>query len=496
MIEERVNDIPKNVPKKAPSKDDTFMLGFGNCGVSVCAARMAQTDPKQNPHLHWVICESNRMHLDMKLRNKPKKSPIGRWFTTGRVTLIQLGDGLGAGGDPLEGKTMMVEKAQEVMTAIGDCQTTFLFGGGGGGTGSGAMPVMADMLEKAGKHPFCILTIPELRGESQTTRIAMITQGELLEICPLAAIRNEYTPRNLSKGEGWAETDKGGIIPVIQIFSCLTQRTGDVLDADRRDWYTGRKGGNYVFTNIYNASPGLHDMEKAVLNNPYLDRRIVEQGESIIGWQRGKWSGMESTKLKEYLFRAMRVKQRGILPWHKIGAEEDGVPAEEKSLGFVIFAKNPPSTKRTSSVQIPGAALLAPSLPSQSPVPSVLPVPHVPEDNHSSNGNGQVTVIQTATAPIKIKGIVRTRDRRGIPNDEQAELDATPAIEDEWRWVMRKDTFNKEEQLRARNVLREIAELNGGVTFFCSRLPEETSGEGVTFRESHLVTAGEALCSR
>ncbi len=75
---------------------------------------------------------------------------------------IQLGEGLGAGCNPTEGRNAALNSQDEIMEKVINSNTGMLFitAGMGGGTGTGAAPVIAAMAKKKGILTVGVVTIP------------------------------------------------------------------------------------------------------------------------------------------------------------------------------------------------------------------------------------------------------------------------------------------------------------------------------------------------
>ena len=74
---------------------------------------------------------------------------------------IQLGkDGLGAGGNPDNGRKAAVESEEEIRKAIDKADMVFLTAGLGGGTGTGATPLFAKIAKELGALTVGIVTMP------------------------------------------------------------------------------------------------------------------------------------------------------------------------------------------------------------------------------------------------------------------------------------------------------------------------------------------------
>lgn len=68
--------------------------------------------------------------------------------------------GLGAGGDPERGREAAETDREKIAAVVKDCDLVFLVGGEGGGTGSGALPVVAEIAAEAGALVIAFVTMP------------------------------------------------------------------------------------------------------------------------------------------------------------------------------------------------------------------------------------------------------------------------------------------------------------------------------------------------
>lgn len=79
-------------------------------------------------------------------------------------TRIQLGPdvtrGLGAGGDPRVGAAAAIESRRELADALAGADMIFLTAGMGGGTGTGAMPIAAEIARETGAVVIATVTLP------------------------------------------------------------------------------------------------------------------------------------------------------------------------------------------------------------------------------------------------------------------------------------------------------------------------------------------------
>lgn len=68
--------------------------------------------------------------------------------------------GLGAGGDPELGREAAEADREKITALVKDCDLVFLIGGMGGGTGSGALPVVAEIATEQGALVIAFVTMP------------------------------------------------------------------------------------------------------------------------------------------------------------------------------------------------------------------------------------------------------------------------------------------------------------------------------------------------
>ncbi len=114
--------------------------------------------------------------------------------------------GLGAGGFPEIGAKAAEYSRSDIEGALSDCNLLFLAGGMGGGTGTGAMPVVADIAKRNGSIVIGIVTFPfqlervrinvarkgieELRKQVDT--LIVIDNQRLVDVYPNLAIEQAF----------------------------------------------------------------------------------------------------------------------------------------------------------------------------------------------------------------------------------------------------------------------------------------------------------------
>ena len=107
---------------------------------------------------------------------------------------IQLGEGLGAGCNPTEGRNAALNSQEEIAEKVINSKTEMLFitAGMGGGTGTGAAPVIAAMAKKKGILTVGVVTIPFKNQGNETMSKALDGISELEKnVDSLLIINNE-----------------------------------------------------------------------------------------------------------------------------------------------------------------------------------------------------------------------------------------------------------------------------------------------------------------
>lgn len=85
----------------------------------------------------------------------------GQALTNSKAEIkVQLGTGLGAGGDPEKGREAALESKEKLEEILKGANLVFITCGMGGGTGTGASPVIADLAQKEGALTVGIVTKP------------------------------------------------------------------------------------------------------------------------------------------------------------------------------------------------------------------------------------------------------------------------------------------------------------------------------------------------
>ena len=147
----------KNMPK-------VMVLGIGGGGNNAIS-RMV-TDASE--HVTYAALNTDSMTLD--------KCPASIRLQLGS----KLTQGFGAGGDPVIGESAAKESEEDIADLVKDANMVILTCGMGGGTGTGAIPVVAEICKKLGILTIAVVTMP-FSFESQPRVYAAQTGLKKLE---------------------------------------------------------------------------------------------------------------------------------------------------------------------------------------------------------------------------------------------------------------------------------------------------------------------------
>ena len=200
---------------------------------------------------------------------------------------MQLGPGLGAGGNPTKGRELALDSIEQIDNAL-DAETKMVFitAGMGGGTGTGASPVIAHEARKKGILTVGIVTIPflfeckkqidkALDGlealSKEVDAMLVINNERLCDIYPDLSIINAFKKAD--------ETLSTAVSSITEIISMHGRVNLDFEDVNT----TLRNGGVAVMSSGYGEGEGRvsHAIYDA-LNSPLLNNNDVFNAQRIL----------------------------------------------------------------------------------------------------------------------------------------------------------------------------------------------------------------------
>ena len=120
------------------------VLGLGGGGCNAIA-RMMELGIRGVDYV-----AANTDHQALEANPAPVKIQLGPKVTRG----------LGAGGDPRIGEEAAKESAREIAAALSGAEMVFMTAGMGGGTGTGSIPVAAEIVRSLGAVAIAVVTMP------------------------------------------------------------------------------------------------------------------------------------------------------------------------------------------------------------------------------------------------------------------------------------------------------------------------------------------------
>ena len=185
---------------------------------------------------------------------------------------IQLGAGLGAGGNPEQGKRECEESFEDIRRLLNDgTKMVFVTAGMGGGTGTGAAPLVAGIAKEMGLLTVGVVTIPFYFEKKKKIIKALKGVDEMRKnVDALLIVNNErlcdiYADSELSVKEAFKRADNILMDAVKGIAELITLPSDGGIKSDFKDVETTMKNGGGAIMAMGRAS-GEHRVEKAILN--------------------------------------------------------------------------------------------------------------------------------------------------------------------------------------------------------------------------------------
>ena len=185
---------------------------------------------------------------------------------------IQLGEGLGAGGDPEKGKNEAVNTIDTIQKLLADgTKMAFVTAGMGGGTGTGAAPVVAGVAKDMGILTVGVVTIPFSFEKKRKIVKALKGVEEMRKnVDALLIVNNErlcdvYSDAEIPLKEAFLRADNILMDAVKGISELITLPSDGGIKSDFRDVETTMKNGGGAIMAMGRAS-GEHRVASAIIN--------------------------------------------------------------------------------------------------------------------------------------------------------------------------------------------------------------------------------------
>lgn len=202
---------------------------------------------------------------------------------TNGCEILQIGKevtaGLGAGANPEVGEKAAIESTAEIEKLLEDTDLVFLTAGMGGGTGTGAIPVIADIAKRKGILTIAVVTTPfTFEGKLRTVRADMGIEKLKPNVNSLVVISNNQllknTESNVSIINAFKLTDDI-LRQAIQAITDLIKSVG-TINVDFADIKTVLSYEGYSYMGIGEAEGEnkIEEATKKALSTPLTINKI------------------------------------------------------------------------------------------------------------------------------------------------------------------------------------------------------------------------------
>lgn len=202
---------------------------------------------------------------------------------TNGCEILQIGKeataGLGAGANPEVGEKAAIESTSEIEKILEDTDLVFLTAGMGGGTGTGAIPVIADIAKRKGILTIAVVTTPfTFEGKLRTVRAEMGIEKLKPNVNSLVVISNNQllknTESNVSIINAFKLTDDI-LRQAIQAITDLIKSVG-TINVDFADIKTVLSYEGYSYMGIGEAEGDnkIEEATKKALSTPLTINKI------------------------------------------------------------------------------------------------------------------------------------------------------------------------------------------------------------------------------
>jgi cell division protein FtsZ len=207
-------------------------------------------------------CNTDALHLS--ITKADEKLLIGKELTRG----------LGAGGQPTVGREAAKESLSELKKAVSGADMAFVLAGMGGGTGSGAVPVVAQLAKESGAVVIGVVTLPFECEKARQDKAEFALQ-ELTEVVDTAILidnnRLVDIAGNLPMEQAFAVANELISAMIKGIVETITLPS--LINLDYADVSAIMKGGDVAVIGIGEAdtTDRVNEAVRQALTHPLLD---------------------------------------------------------------------------------------------------------------------------------------------------------------------------------------------------------------------------------
>lgn len=335
-----------------------LVMGVGGAGCNAVANMF-----RMGIHgVDFLVCNTDSQVLG--------KSPVPRRLLIGQ----KLTGGLGCGATPEKGKQAAQESTEEIRQVLQPpIRMVFLTAGLGGGTGTGALPVIAEMCQNLGLLTVAVVSLPFSFEGNRRKKNALQGLAELeRHVDSLVVIQNDNIRRiatpNMTQVEAFRMADQVLYRAVRGIAEVVTKP--GYINLDFADLKTIMEGGGYALLGMASHSGenrALMAVEEA-LSSPLLDDVDIRGAKNLLVNITGADVTLQETDLiMARIHEALGDPDANIILGHVVDEEAGG----ELSLTLVATGIQP---KLPQSIPPPSSAPTASAVKPPPPIGLELPL--------------------------------------------------------------------------------------------------------------------------
>jgi cell division protein FtsZ len=203
------------------------------------------------------------------------------------VQVIQLGEGLGAGGNPEVGKKYAIEAKERLAKAIENVDMVFITAGMGGGTGTGAAPIVATVAREVGALTVGVVTKPFMFEGKVRQRQAEAGLQELKNnLDSMITIPNQklfnIADRNLSFKGAFKQIDEILLLAVKSLADLILSK--GIINLDFCDVQSIMKGAGLAImgTGVANGENKAMEAARLAISSPLLEDESIDGARGVL----------------------------------------------------------------------------------------------------------------------------------------------------------------------------------------------------------------------
>jgi len=232
--------------------------------------------------------------------NAPHQVQLGKTKSTAE----SLTRGLGAGGDENIGRNAAAISMQDIKQAIKGADVLFILGGLGGGTGSGAVPLIAEIARNAGALTIALVVMPLERWGQTMNEKANKSLSALSKIANVTIVVPDDKLLSLFKSKPELEIEHN-LEAMNTLLYFIVDKTvasityflkcGDIVNIDPDDLKEFCKGTGYASIG-FGVGSSPYDATRIAINCPLLHKPLGELDRYFVLIKMGKSYTIQDTQ--------------------------------------------------------------------------------------------------------------------------------------------------------------------------------------------------------